>query len=325
MVGGDLAERDPESLEKYRVNRSISHYLKRLLPSISEKEGSHSQDTMEPDSPRIDAHPMGYPRLASLMNSDENFLITRRYGWLHNRVMLYRQDELRMLENQLMKLDQEDEESDPRALKSRKRDDQREGGLRRALIKDIDDKLKEYDDIVLRNSKMSSLQAASPRNHQSVENWIFHNAPLCATEAEFIRNRQDFVALVDAKEGSWFDGVVEDTLSQIPCTLTRLLFIDPEKRTSTEDELVRLYSKARIDTFARLVITILAVALLMVPVVVLFSTTETGGLKIAIILLFTLFFSISLSLFTKAKRHEVFAATAAYCAVLVVFLGDFLY
>jgi hypothetical protein len=29
-----------------------------------------------------------------------------------------------------------------------------------------------------------------------------------------------------------------------------------------------------------------------------------------------------MSLLTKAKRHELFAAAAAYCAVLVVFVGS---
>ena len=65
------------------------------------------------------------------------------------------------------------------------------------------------------------------------------------------------------------------------------------------------------DTFVRLLITILAVALLMVPVVVLFRDSEDTGIKIVVVLLFTLVFSMALSIFTKAQRHEVFAATAA--------------
>jgi len=48
----------------------------------------------------------------------------------------------------------------------------------------------------------------------------------------------------------------------------------------------------------------------MVPVVALLSAQKSGLVKIAIILIFTLFFSAALSLFTKAKRQEVFAATA---------------
>ncbi|TGO84199.1 hypothetical protein BPOR_0536g00070 [Botrytis porri] len=39
---------------------------------------------------------------------------------------------------------------------------------------------------------------------------------------------------------------------------------------------------------------------------------------LAILLPFTFIFSAVISLFTRAKRHEVLAAAAAYCAVLVL-------
>jgi hypothetical protein len=42
----------------------------------------------------------------------------------------------------------------------------------------------------------------------------------------------------------------------------------------------------------------------------------------AITLLFAITFATALSLFTNAKRQEVFGATAAYCAVLVVFISN---
>ncbi|KAK4994332.1 hypothetical protein LTR66_005604 [Elasticomyces elasticus] len=236
---------------------------------------------------------MGYPRLASFLNSDDNFLICRRFGVLHNRVMLYRQDELDQLEAHLMALDAEDADEDPRALMSRKRDDRRE------------------DDLVFRARSMTSLQKPMGRNYTSVFNWMYHNAPLCEPEAEFIKHEDDFVALADAQEGGWFDGFVEDILSMMPCRVTRLLFSTPAQRASTADSLVYLYSKRRIDTLVRLLITMLAVALLMAPVVVLFRAEESDAIKIVVVLLFTVFFSVALSMFTKAKRQEVFAATAA--------------
>jgi len=180
------------------------------------------------------------------------------------------------------------------------------------------------DDVVLRTRQMNSLTRATPRNYRSLDNWIHHTAPLSSTEAEFIKKDLDFVALVDPPELSGFDSLVEDILSLIPCRLTRWLFISKRNRASTEDHLVRLYSKQRIDTFVRLIVTLLAVGLLMAPVAVLFSGRESGTMSIVVILIFTLFFSAALSIFTKAKRHEVFAATAAYLAVLVVFLGNFM-
>jgi hypothetical protein len=93
------------------------------------------------------------------------------------------------------------------------------------------------------------------------------------------------------------------------------------------------------------------VALLIVPIYLLYNVVKdtdgklndhATGVCIAILLVCTLLFSAVLSVFTKAKRHEILGAAAAYvlvdvrrlacmltfadwsryCAVLVVFLGN---
>lgn len=95
----------------------------------------------------VDDHPKGYPRLAAFVNSDENFLIARKYGYLRSRVLLYRQDELSVLERDLVALDADDHEKRPLALESRKYDEQTDKDpvySRKVLIQKIDDKLKEY-------------------------------------------------------------------------------------------------------------------------------------------------------------------------------------
>jgi hypothetical protein len=47
----------------------------------------------------------GYPNLAAFTNSDEDFAIYRRFGYLQARLLLDKQDQLRLLEE---KLDQHD-------------------------------------------------------------------------------------------------------------------------------------------------------------------------------------------------------------------------
>jgi hypothetical protein len=44
---------------------------------------------------------------------------------------------------------------------------------------------------------------------------------------------------------------------------------------------------------------------------------------VGVLIVFTLLFSAAMSILTKAARHELFAASAAYCAILVVFIGNF--
>lgn len=42
-----------------------------------------------------------------------------------------------------------------------------------------------------------------------------------------------------------------------------------------------------------------------------------------VLVVFTLIFGMAVSSLTTAKRHELFGASAAYAAVLVVFIGNF--
>ena len=91
----------------------------------------------------------------------------------------------------------------------------------------------------------------------------------------------------------------------------KTIFSDPEQRKKTDDANVHLYSKYRIDILVRLILTVLAVMILIAPTVVLYVVHDGHASKIVTILVFTMLFSAALSVFTKAKRHEMFAATAA--------------
>jgi hypothetical protein len=50
--------------------------------------------------------PNGYPKLARFLDSDDNFMVYRRFGFLQTRLLLEKQDTLRVLEQQLDKLDE---------------------------------------------------------------------------------------------------------------------------------------------------------------------------------------------------------------------------
>lgn len=109
------------------------------------------------------------------------------------------------------------------------------------------------------------------------------------------------------------------------------LFRTREQKTQTGSEAgFHLISQHRLDVFIRIIVIIVSSVLLLIPVFILFSLSPNtqadaqhqGNLQILTIFIFTIVFSGSCSIFTQAKRQEVFAATAAYCAVLVVFLGN---
>jgi hypothetical protein len=69
--------------------------------------------------------------------------------------------------------------------------------------------------------------------------------------------------------------------------------------------------------------------LLVLPVVIMYKLTDINEsqhstfMAIAVLIIFTLLFSAAMSTLTVARRHEIFAASAGYCAILVVFISNF--
>lgn len=65
-------------------------------------------------------------------------------------------------------------------------------------------------------------------------------------------------------------------------------------------------------------------AILLIGAIVSLYYVSRPKSKLAMIAIFTILFAASVGTLTSAKRQEVFAASAAYAAVLVVFVsGDF--
>jgi hypothetical protein len=82
-----------------------------------------------------------------------------------------------------------------------------------------------------------------------------------------------------------------------------------------------------VSKLVNLAITGVIFMLLAAPVLSMYQLSTLKSNKaifaaIGVLMVFTLLFAAAMSLLTKARRHELFAATAAYCAVLVVFVGS---
>jgi hypothetical protein len=239
----------------------------------------------------------------------------RQFGYLHTRVLLYKQCEIQDLENQLQDMDEKDEKDSERsrlALASRKRDDARKGAPRKTLLMKIDEKLKDYDELFMRMRCMSTVSKPRARNFLSLHNFMTNRRPITESEASFLNHGEDFVELIESPEAGWLDELVERVLNRVPCKATDFLFKSVEQYDKTDDPNIHYYSHERISTFVRLTITVLSAVILMVPVFVLFGVPKAKTMvKVVIVLAFTLAFAAAVSVFTKAKRHEVFAATAA--------------
>lgn len=100
----------------------------------------------------MEQYPIGYPQVSAVLNSDNCFSIFRRFGYLHSRLLIQRQDELRELEKHLADIDEQDwkgNDDTRECLQSRELDECRQppplpGRSRQELIDKIEDKTLKY-------------------------------------------------------------------------------------------------------------------------------------------------------------------------------------
>jgi uncharacterized PurR-regulated membrane protein YhhQ (DUF165 family) len=58
-----------------------------------------------------------------------------------------------------------------------------------------------------------------------------------------------------------------------------------------------------------------------IPIIIL-NACQSVNLRLGLIVLFTTLFSFMLSVFSNARRNEIFGASAAFTAIQVVFVGS---
>ena len=92
---------------------------------------------------QVENCPRGYPNLAAFLDSDEGYMVYRRFGYIQSRLLLAKQDDLRILEHQLDRLDAAEEANRPSNCMTR---DLRpaDAAPREELLKKTEEKFREY-------------------------------------------------------------------------------------------------------------------------------------------------------------------------------------
>ena len=71
----------------------------------------------------VDDYDPGYGKVAAIEDLDGDFLVLRKFGWLHNYALLYLQDELVEQQDEIESFDRwESRNGDPTKLVSRRKD-----------------------------------------------------------------------------------------------------------------------------------------------------------------------------------------------------------
>ncbi|KAH9215913.1 hypothetical protein DL95DRAFT_499395 [Leptodontidium sp. 2 PMI_412] len=279
----------------------------------------------------------GYPRLGRLMCTQPSYAIFRRFGALNAENLLYLQAEIQELEIALRKQQKEDQESTHRdridyarywvGLKESGEADAEPGndGRQWELVLRIREKLKEYNAALLQESAVIRLGQPDRTRLKFLVNWMQDI-------------RMGYVHLLGSDSDIWSKGDVLDMIalqaptaddlfttwiseSAIPA-FHRLLgkfCFQPESDEHLGNTV--LYKDMSLVRITKLFTTVLACLLPIISIVILY-VVDSMSKRLGIVGALTAAFSLCMGLVTSASMADIFAATAAFAAVQVVFVGS---
>ncbi|KAI4228054.1 MAG: hypothetical protein LQ349_006609 [Xanthoria aureola] len=283
-------------------------------------ELAQSPSPRSPPAPRLP----GYPSFAHFISQDGDAAIYRRYESLSARNLLYLQSELHELEGQLEALDAEDANDrhvdDQGSHKIARlwhhyaRADNARAVRHRELQGRIRAKIKEYHEALVLESRVLALSAPTPRSLDMFKRWYLHypGPVLWGRDQDLFRNEQDLVALAPVET------------DRLNIFLQKYLgwFLKENRETSGHEDLFYFPSR-RVHRVGAVISIFLSAVLLIGAIVCLVNIDpKNTNFRIGMIVLFTCLFAAVVGLLTNARRAEIFASTAAYAAVLCVFMNN---
>lgn len=216
--------------------------------------------------------------------------------------------------------------------------------------------LKDYREAIIQESSLLAMPTPSPQTMKGMSR--FFHKPLHSSHGGL--TAQGFYSELSGASSSLYPANISSSASQIRASdyvslsnqtepdlltyllrtkLSRLFSITPPPPTlpsyhtglpqHTISHLsrtqIKYYSYERVRFTTLLITTLAAAILLFTPIFTLYKTSASRpSLTLGLIAMFTIIFAGSLAVLTTASRSEIFAACAAYSAVLVVFIsGDF--
>ena len=189
------------------------------------------------DSAIVDDYRPGYGKVAAIEDLDADFLVFRKFGWLHNYALLYLQDELAQQQDELERFDKwEHEKGNPTKLVSRRIDQSFHDSRRKELVDKLHGTLTQYgemhqqdhlscadiaaDELLLRMQKIQAIKRPTQRSQKNISNLILNTQNLVSDESDWIRHGPDLAALGCGAEYGWLNTSLEDALNKISKSMT---------------------------------------------------------------------------------------------------------
>lgn len=280
---------------------------------------------MNPAAPILNGPPLdpwkslGYPELTRWMASSNDFVVVRKFTPLAVRALLLLQDDIARLERDISRMDEFSKSQPPGKGGTGSfridREEAKHGSPREATTREAVEKLKEYYAFLNLFSTVKSRPGAQDHQISNVANW-FHNNDTAIDQDEtcFIQSEGDLIALVPKQRS-----LLRHGLEQIPSI--RNLFRVRHRADRIQSTTTSYASDRGMDLWTSVFIVVVGLAMLLGPMWAL-QLTNGAHKKLTIISVFVIVLSTLMfgSTASATRGFEVLAATAAYAAVLAVFL-----
>ncbi|MCJ1371280.1 hypothetical protein MMC20_002495 [Loxospora ochrophaea] len=222
---------------------------------------------------------------------------------------------------------------------------QPESEERKNLLMKVRSKLDEYNNTLIQQITLNKQAAPRPSDLNQLRAWltnVFHGASALRgpgadvwfAQANGEIKREDFISIWPRKNASdsftmllfklmdWWTSVLPNTPhfglkkqtfpGRVPSWLP----------SSSQAQDFEIYSTVAVMVrFADTIATVMCCLIITVPIIIL-NYIHNSNFRLLVILLSTLLFSFLLASSSDAARKDIFAATAAFTAVQVVFVGN---
>ncbi|KAI0862056.1 hypothetical protein F4860DRAFT_473285 [Xylaria cubensis] len=297
-------------------------------------------------APRSEKLPQGYPKLAQFM-AERDHVILKQFRELAILDILYLQAELcdirgRLRAKALHDANQVDDRQyfDRDWWQMRHSDELGLDGQQYRLALEMRNKLRDYYMAIQQYQSVASLPKPSEQQRKGLYAYVYH--PSTGGYCDFLGQdlgdyppyssvlgqdrHQDLLFLGQHR---FDDDLVTKFLAGSALNAFHWVWKYFKKPAVTDIESVSgetqtaslyHYSDERIVVFLGIVGSILSSVLPTISIIILFFVHDMLA-RLGLVTLFTFLFSLTMCLATKAKRYEIFAATAAFGSVQVVFIG----
>lgn len=248
------------------------------------------------------------------MASDDDFFIFRRYQSLNARTILYMEDRIGQIEDRLAQIHDENAHGDEKRRNNSFRWDMKFEPERDRLMCELTSLLHHYNQYIHTFSKIRARPRAEQRQVKNLLEFRKRGA-IRAEEMEFIDNDHDLISINDHPSTPLGKMLAATRIIR----LSRFMRAKPDTRVQSTSKYTHYASDEALSNLSTTSIIALGLCMLLGPIWWL-EFVSGSKTRLGIITGFLAFFMGLMSLATVNRPFEVVAASAAYAAVLMVFM-----